>query len=417
MAGKNLQSLVLSLCLLTQGCAFFAGAKPAANSGATVKIGFVGSFSGDNAGNGDTVLKAVNMALNQINTVGVLGGRKLQIIQADDKSDPDTGAAVALDLINQGAVALIGPNSSGIAEKIVLKAAVPKGVPMISPSATSPEFSDPTQVDTKGFFFRTVPSDALQGKLIATRAKKLGYTKLAVIHVDNVYGNGLSKVLEQSFGDATKTIDISYPYVADPQKQSTIDFASVVSKALDAKPSGVVLVSYLADGSSVMNEWIRSGRNKGLPWIFTDATDQQAFVDNIKDKSYVEGKFGTAPATDPEFVKRFMALYSNTSPGFDGGAGFDALCLIALAIEEAKSATPSAIRDHLRTVSAPPGETITPDTITQGLLDVRSGKKVNFEGWEGSDDFDEHGDVLTGKYVIWNVKDGKVADTTEIVSP
>jgi branched-chain amino acid transport system substrate-binding protein len=417
MAGRNLQSLVLALCVLTQGCAFFAGTKAPQASGDVIKIGFVGSFSGDNQGNGDTVLKAVNMALAQINTVGVLGGRKLQIIQGDDKSDPETGARVSLDLIAQGAVALIGPNSSGVAEKMVLEAAIPKGVPMISPSATSPEFSDPSQVDTKGFFFRTVPSDALQGKVIANRAKGLGYTKLAVIHVDNVYGNGLARVLEQSFGDSSKSIDLPYPYVADPQKQSSIDFASLVAKALDANPSGVVLVSYLADGSSVINEWIRSGRSRQLPWIFTDATDQQAFVDNIKDKSYVEGKYGTAPATDPEFVKRYMTLYNNLAPGFDGGAGFDALCLIALAIEEGKSATPLSIRDHLRTVSAPPGETITPDTITQGLFDLRAGKKVNFEGWEGSDDLDAHGDVLTGKYVIWNIKGGKVADTQEIVSP
>lgn len=414
MPGKHLQAAVLLACALAQGCAFFTGpkAQPAQDG---IKVGFVGSFSGDNAGNGDTVLNGLDMALSQINTVGVLGGHKLTILRGDDKSDPATGAQVANDLISQGAVALIGPNSSGIAEQIILNAAKPHGVPMISPSATSPIFSDPAQVDTGGYFFRTVPSDALQGKLLAERAKQRGYKKLAVIHVVNSYGTGLAKVLEDSFG-SDNALDVSYPYESDPQKQSAIDYNAVITKAMDFNPDCVVLIAYVADGSNVVNSWLSSGRGKAIPWMFSDATYQKAFIQNVHDQSRMNGFIGTAPATDPTFLNRYRSQYL-TTPSYDSGSGYDALALVALAIEEASAATPQAIRDHLRSVSGPDGDKITPDTILDGLAKLRAKGKVNYEGWEGPDDLDEHGDVTTGKYVIWKIDGDTVTDTSEIISP
>ncbi|MBC7662218.1 MAG: ABC transporter substrate-binding protein, partial [Caulobacter sp.] len=140
--------------MATSGCAFFKSTASVAVANAdTIKIGFVGSFSGDTAANGKPDLDGINMALAQINATGVLGGRKIQVLRGDDRSDPEQGAPVANALIDQGAVALIGPNSSGIAEKMLEGAAKKRGVVMTSPSATSPAFSDPKQIDTGGYFF------------------------------------------------------------------------------------------------------------------------------------------------------------------------------------------------------------------------------------------------------------------------
>ncbi|MDB5101576.1 MAG: hypothetical protein JWM80_5997 [Cyanobacteria bacterium RYN_339] len=418
MPGKSSRALLFAAVAVMQGCAFFTSNKPAATGSGTIKIGLVGSFSGSNAGNGDTILNAANMALAKINTAGVLAGQKLEIIKGDDKSDPDTAATVAQQLIGQGAVAFIGPNSSGVAKKMLETTAKPGKVAMISPSATSPDFSDPSKIDSGGYFFRTVPSDALQGKVLANKATALGYKSLAVIHVENPYGTGLTNVLTTSFKATGGTVlDLKYPEISDPQAQAAYDYAALVKQALAANPSAIVLVAYPSEGSIVINEWLRAGQKRDLPWMFTDATDRQDFVDNIKDKSAVENKFGTAPLTDPKFVELYSAQFNKADPGFDGGAAYDALCLIALAIENGKAATAASIRDNLRKVSGPAGTAFQPDNIAAALAAAKAGTAVNYEGWSGPVDLDEHGDVTSGKYVIWSVKGGKVANTTEVLSP
>jgi branched-chain amino acid transport system substrate-binding protein len=410
--------LLVAAVAVMQGCAFFTGTKPGNTTGSgTIKVGLVGSFSGSNAGNGDTILNAANMALAKINATGVLGGQKIAIINGDDKSDPATAATVAGQLIDQGAVALIGPNSSGVAKEMLEKTAKPRGVAMITPSATSPDFSDATKIDAGGFFFRTVPSDALQGKVLAAKASTLGYKSLAVIHVDNPYGTGLTNVLTASFKAKGGTVlDLKYPEIPDPQAQAAYDYASLVKQALAANPSAIVFAGYPSEGSIVINEWLRTDQKRDLPWMFTDATDRQDFVDNIKDKGAVENKFGTAPLTDPKFVELYTAQYK-ADPGFDGGAAYDALALVALAIENGKDATAKGIREHLRGVSGPAGTVFQAGDLDKALAAARAGTPINYEGWSGPVDLDEHGDVTSGKYVIWNIKGGKVANTTEVLSP
>jgi ABC-type branched-subunit amino acid transport system substrate-binding protein len=416
MRSQTSRLVILAAVALTQGCAFFAHPKVPSTDTNTIKIGLIASFSGNNAGSGATLFDAIDMALKQININGVLNGRKIEILRGDDKSDPATAVTVAADEISKGAVALIGPNSSGSAKEVLAKAAKPAGIPMISPNATSPDFSDPAKVDSGGFFFRTAPSDSLQGKVIAQKAKKLGYKKLAVIHTDNTYGNGLASVLEQSFGDASASVDVSYQFISDPQAQAAFDYTKPLGKVLDAKADAIVLVGFASDASIIINDWILDGRQQNVPWIFTDSTNRQDFIDNVKDKTRLEGKIGTAPYSDPAFVEKFKALYPN-DPGVHGSPAFDAMVLIALAIAQAQSATPAAIRDHLQAVSGPSGTTIGPDDIAKGLTDAAAGKPIAYTGWAGPYNFDARGDMATGKYVIWTSQAGKVTTTSEILSP
>jgi ABC-type branched-subunit amino acid transport system substrate-binding protein len=401
--------------LFLNGCAFFTGAKPAATAGDTIKIGLVSSFTGNNAGSGTTLLNSLTMASDVINASGALpGGKKVEILKGDDKSDGDAAVAVAKDHIAKGAVAIVGPNSSALAKRVLLEAAKPGAVAMISPSATSPDFSDPTLIDGGGYFFRTAPSDALQGKVLAARAKAKGFKKLAVVHVDNTYGNGLARVLEANFGAGTT--DVAYKDIANPGDQATYDYGAIVGKALDAAPDAIVLAGYSSDASLIVNAWQRDGRLPKVTWLFTDSTYRQDFIDNVSDKAKLEGMVGTAPYTDPTFVDLFKARFPG-DPGYRGGSTFDALALIGLAIASGKDATAKGIRDHLRGVSGPDGAAVTPSTLDQGLKDAAAGKAVAYTGWVGKIAWDEHGDMSSGKYLIWNLSGGKVGATSEVVTP
>lgn len=413
MKSARLVPLLTLLAIVAQGCAFLGPTKPKINNTGNIKIGLVASFSGTNP-TGDTLEHAVDLARDEINKVGLLGGRQVEIVHADTRSDPNFAAQAADDVITQGAVALIGPNASGDAQQVVTKTCVPKGVLMISPNASSPDFSDPSKIDTKGYFFRTVPSDALQGKVVAKKATALGYKKLVVMHVDQTYGNGLAGVLEKNFTGTT--VDIKYPYIASNTDQASFDYGSLVKQALDATPDAVVLVGFAGDASYIINDWITDGRLPTLKWIFTDATDRQDFVDNVKDKSRMEGQIGTAPYADPAFLTKLNAAFP-TDPGVHGATAYDAMALLALAIAKSGQANSASIRQVLRDVAGPDGETLGPDDIVKGINDVAAGKQVSYVGYSGPFNFDEHGDMPSGKYSIWTVKNGKVTTTDETLTP
>lgn len=419
-----LRNACLLLLAAVQGCAFFTGTKALSSktNNNNIKIGLVASFSGSNAGSGTTLLDSVNMAVDQVNTTGLLGGRYIQLVFGDDKSDPTTAVPVANDLLSQGAVALIGPNSSGSAADVLANVAKPKGLPMISPNASSPDFSDPSKIDGGGCFFRTCPSDSIQGKVIATKAAALGYKKMVVIHTDNSYGVGLANVMEGAFKGQGGTIqkDLVYPYNADPQSQASYDFENkVVKPALDQNPDAIMLVGYSSDASLIINAWITDGRLPKLKWIFTDATNRQDFIDNVKDKTRLQGQIGTAPYADPAFLTKFRAQFPN-DPGVHGATAYDAMALIALAIAQSGQATPDAIRAHLRAVSGPDGEKVgsSPSDLATGLADAAAGKPIAYMGWSGPFNFDEHGDMASGKFQVWTVgADNKLANTDEVLSP
>ena len=412
-ATKACRALGLMLALALLGaCAFVQPTNRLTTTSNAIKLGVLSSFSGTGAG--QATLEGVELALARIKAAGGILGRQLDPVVADDQSDKTGAVRVSDKLLGAGVVAVIGPNSSSISREVILNQAAVNRIVFMSPSATAPELTDPTQVDSKGYFFRTVPNDALQGKVLAARAFKKGYRKLAVIHVDSTYGNGLSRTLKENFeknAGASATL-IAYPEAANPNST----YKSFVTQALAVQPDAVVLVGYPGEGSSIINDWQLGGTKLDLPWLFSDGLNSQSLVDNVGDARVLEGKEGTAPAIDPAFIETYRSRF-NKQPNFRAAAAFDATMLFALAIEAAKSTDRDAIRVKLREVSGPAGTRIRPEAIAEGLRLLRAGETVNYDGYAGNIDFDERGDVSSGNYQIWTIKNGSVTPTGEIITP
>jgi branched-chain amino acid transport system substrate-binding protein len=403
-----------ALATLASGCALLAPTKTAPpGAGDTVKIGVLSSFSGTSAANGPAVRNGVQLAVDRVNAAGGVAGRRLEVLVGDDRSDRTAVAAVANDLIGRGVAAIVGPNSSSITREALLQAAVPKGVPVISPAATSQALTDPSQVDSQGWFFRTVPHDGFQGRVLARKADTAGHTKLAVIHVDSAYGQGLAGSLKAAFEAKTghTATLVPYPETATP----AASYADVVGKALDAAPDAVVLVGYPGEASIMINDWRLAGRGASLRWYFADALQRQSFVANVSDAASLEGQLGTAPATSPTFADAYKAAYG-AEPSFAAAAAYDAAALVALAIEAGKSADRTAIRDQLRPVSAE-GEAVGPADLAAAIAAVKAGKNVDYEGYAGRVDLDKFGDVTTAAYEIWTIKDKAIVSTGEVLTP
>lgn len=168
-------------------------AQPAA---LTPKIGTILPITGALAAYGGDMQNATDLAASDINTDGGIQGATLTLVHDDSATNPTTGANAAQAQITAGVQAVVGAAASSVSQAVFAKLA-PAGIIEISPASTSPVF---TTSDTTDLFWRTAPSDALQGKAAAYYAYQVaGLRKMSVLYINNAYGVGLSTVFAQSF--------------------------------------------------------------------------------------------------------------------------------------------------------------------------------------------------------------------------
>ena len=141
---------------------------------AEIKIGIILGFTGPIESLTPSMAASAELAFDEASDSGaLLGGETIIPIRADSTCVDSAAATTAAEgLIAQGIAAIMGADCSGVTGAIASNVAVPNGVVMISPSATSPGL---TTLDDKGLFFRTAPSDARGGQILAdiTNDRKL----------------------------------------------------------------------------------------------------------------------------------------------------------------------------------------------------------------------------------------------------
>jgi branched-chain amino acid transport system substrate-binding protein len=189
-----------------------------AASGATIKIGFEGPLTGDNAQLGINEVNAVQLAVDQANTNNTYGF-KVQLVKQDDVGDPAKAPAAATALQQDAAIlGVIGPSFSG-ASKAVAPSYDTAGLVLISPSATNPTLT------SQGFksFHRVVPPDSLEGQeagdWLAKKAKKV-----YIVDDASDYGKGAADAVGAEL--KVKTITS----VRDSVPAATTDYSVIAQK-------------------------------------------------------------------------------------------------------------------------------------------------------------------------------------------
>lgn len=179
----------MSASLLKQGarCALAGlialgwSAAPAAAQ--NVKIGAIMSTTGPLQVYGEAGLNGIRLAIDQINEAGGVLDRQVELVAADDATNPQVGVDAAQRIVNvDGVVGIIGALSSGVTIPIATTVSATAGVPQISTASTSPVI---TTLEDNGFLFRTTPNDALQGVVLADIVSQAGLEKVAVVYVSN----------------------------------------------------------------------------------------------------------------------------------------------------------------------------------------------------------------------------------------
>jgi len=176
---------------------------------AQVKLGFLGGFTGPIESLTPPIFAGAKLAVHEINAQGgILGGQPLELIAGDSTCADATAAANAADKqINTDNVsAIVGPMCSGATISAANNAGIPGNTVLISPSATAPSVSD---VKDNDLLFRTAPSDAYQGDVLARLLLAKGIKEIAVTYVNNDYGKGLADSLTAAFEKNGGTVAIS----------------------------------------------------------------------------------------------------------------------------------------------------------------------------------------------------------------
>src|SRR3989338_4432265 len=172
-----------------------------------IKIGFLGPLTGDAAPYGVDTLNGVKLAVDEINAVGGVKGRMIELIAEDSRCTGADAASAAQKLVNvDKVVAIVGGQCSGetLAAAPIAEAA---GVVMISPLSSSP---DVTQAGT--FIFRDYPSDALKSKAMAAYLNEEGLEKLAMMSENTDFATAFRNALKVDLGEE----NIAFDEVVEP---------------------------------------------------------------------------------------------------------------------------------------------------------------------------------------------------------
>lgn len=266
----------------------------------------------------------------------------------------------------------MGADCSGVTGAILTNVAVPNGMVMISPSATSPALST---AEDNGLFFRTSPSDARQGEVMTSILGDNGITSVALTYTNNDYGKGLADSFQAAFEAAGGTVTISTPH-----EDGKADYSAEVGSLASAGGDLLVVAGYIDQGGAGI---IRASLDSGAfdKFHLPDGMIGAALEENFGTE--LDGSTGQVPGTDSPGAAMFTEL--GTAAGFDpsspyAGESYDAAALILLAMQAAGSSDPAAYKDKVMDVANAPGEQIFPGELEKALGILAEGGEIDYVG-------------------------------------
>ena len=345
--------------------------------GGEIKMGIILGFTGPIESLTPAMAASAELAFKEASESGsLLGGATITPMRADSTCvDSAAATAAAEGLISAGVAAIMGADCSGVTGAIATNVAVPNGVVMISPSATSPGL---TTLDDKGFFFRTAPSDARGGQILADITRDRGVKSVAITYTNNDYGKGLADVYEA----AVKAHGITVTTVT-AHEDGKADYSSEAATLASAGGDALTVIGYLDQGGKGV---IQASLDAGSfdTFIMSDGMIGQSIVDAIG--ADLDKSFGSLPGSTGKGAGVFAEVAKTAGIDSSGpytGESYDAAALIVLAMQAGNSADRASIAKNVMDVANAPGTKIYPGELKKGLDLLAEGKKVNYEGATG----------------------------------
>lgn len=391
-----------------------------AAAGGPFKLGTLLPLTGDLAQYGQTMQDTATLLVDTVNACGGVMGQDITLISEDDQTDPAAGSAGMTKLAEVDEVgAVVGAAGSAVSSAAV-DIAVRNEVVQISPSSTSPTFTERAAAgDFSGFWARTAPPDTFQGNALAQLAQERGFDTVAVLSISNDYGNGLIDTFIPAFEELGGTV-VNKDNPAKYAENATT-FDSELQSAFAENPDAVLIVGYLETGSLILKSAYELGLTGGdTQIILTDGMKSDELASNVgetPDGNFIAtGVIGTAPSAGGPAIDDFTALYTerfDRDPNVFDPNTWDAAAVLTLAAEAAQSTDGAAIRDALNEVANAPGEPVS--DVCQALELVRQGEEIDYQGASGTVDFNAEGDVV-GSYDVWTINEEGAVDVLSVVN-
>ncbi len=378
----------------------------------TNTVGMVVSLTGPAGRYGQAASKSVELAFQELNkAAGAQGiaGCKLAFDLRDDQSQGSVGVDQARQLVDLKRVPVIlGSIISSVSVPMATSVTAPAGVVQISPASSTPSFTKlGIEGKTKGWFFRTITADALQGTAAAKYALDQGMKTLAIIYVNNDFGVNMVAEFKRAYPAlGGKIVSVT----AYNQEQSS--YNAEVTKALQGDPPALYFIGYPGDGTTIVRTWIQQGGPQRF--LLNDGMNTADFIKGVG-RQFLNNAYGTSSgsAKTPS-TEYFAKAYPAMSGGFDADSpaadrSFDAGAILGLAIAQAGKFQAAAIRDAIRKVTAPGGEVVYagPQGFARALQLIREKKAVRYVGVIGPVQFDKYGDIA-GPFRLWKISNGAV---------
>ncbi len=387
------------LLMATAAAALTAGTALADGHAKEVKLGVLFGFTGPIESLTPSMAQGAEMAMEEVTESGkLLDGTKVTPVRADTGCiDNGLATANAEKLLAEGVSGIIGGDCSGVTGAVLQNVALPNGMVMISPSASSPGL---TSMEDNGLFFRTTPSDARQGEIMAEILKDRGIESIALTYTNNDYGKGLADSIQSAFEAAGGTVTI-----VTAHEDGKGDYSAEVGALASAGGDVLVVAGYLDQGGlGIIQGALDSGAfdTFGLP----DGMIGESLPKNIGPD--LDGSFGQIAGSDSKGAEIFAEMAKEV--GFDGTSAYssesyDAAALLLLAMQAANSPEPSDYVGKILDVANAPGEPINPGELGKALEILANGGEIDYQGATGVELIGPG--ESAGSYREIEVRDGK----------
>lgn len=390
-------AIVGASALVLSGCAAPAG--DTENSAGpreplTLKIGTILPQSGTLAFLGPPEEAGVALAVKDINDADL--GITVDVEYRDSgDTTTDTATVSVTDLLSLGVSAIVGAASSGVS-KTVIDQITGAGVLQISPANTSIDFTDYAD---DGLYWRTAPSDVLQGEVLGNLIADDGVEALGLIELNDSYGTGLAAKLKETYEAAGGSVVAESLY----NTGDTV-FSTQISDVLAANPDAIALITF--DEAKIIVPALRGAGYTG-PLYFVDG--------NLADYSTnfaagtLTGSKGTLPGLDVDklgdFTKRLLEIDPSLTDYSYAAESYDAVVLLALAALAANSTDAKKMAAKMQEVSGGSGDGKKATDFASAAQIILDGGVVDYDGFSGPITFDKNGDPTEATIGVYKYKD------------
>jgi branched-chain amino acid transport system substrate-binding protein len=313
----------------------------AANAEDTIKIGVIQPLTGSVAYNGTTDVNGSKLALDEINAKGGVLGKKIELVIEDGQCRPANSVSAAEKLIQRDKVVAISGAFCSSSTLAVMSVAANYKLPLITGVSSSAELTE------KGnpWFFRATETDALLAKAFSKILyDQLKLRKIAYVGVNDDFGRGgVAEFEKQMTALGATTVMKEY------FEHGTSDFYTLLTKLRSSGADGVFVAAETQDGSIFVKQKAELGLTNKVFGVGSWATPD--FMKLTGDAS--EGIYAAVPyastMTTPKnkvFVAAYIDRY-HEAPGKYSAAGYNAISILAEAINRAGSTDPEKLRDAL----------------------------------------------------------------------